>query len=91
MGSKEIMLNARKEIDEIDGRIIERISLRFQKCLEIGKEKQKTGEEILCRDRENEILLNVRKKSDKCFNDNILNIYEKILSESREIQKKIKD
>jgi chorismate mutase len=81
--------NLRKQIDEIDNKIIDSISIRFQLAKKIMHEKRKLKLKITDEKRESEVWENVRKLSNNHnINHNFINkLYCLIISESIRIQK----
>lgn len=90
---KKKLQNFRNQIDKIDRKILNLLNLRVSKSIKIGKIKKKLNESLLTRKREIEIFNNLKKENVGPFKDiNLINIYKKILSESRKLVKsKIKN
>jgi chorismate mutase len=79
----------RKQIDEIDRKIIELINRRAQAAQEIGKLKRDTSMPIYEPDREKIILENVQRTNQGPLSDlDLTQIYERIIDVMRNIQKK---
>jgi len=78
----------RKQIDEIDRRIIELLNRRAQAAHEIGKLKRNTSMPIYEPDREKIILENVQRGNQGPLSDlDLTQIYERIIDIMRNIQK----
>jgi len=79
----------RKQIDQIDTKIVELMVERFQVSKEIGEYKKEKGLEIRNEEREKELILNkintfkARNFSDEEF---VKEFFELIIRKSREIQ-----
>ena len=78
----------RKEIDKTDAEIAKLLAKRFELSLEASKTKN-----ALKRDekREKEIIEMVTSAVPEDMSENIGKIYEKLLAQSRQYQKKMKD
>ncbi|MCD6224910.1 MAG: prephenate dehydratase [Deltaproteobacteria bacterium] len=82
------ILEARKAIDEIDAEILDLINQRLLHAREIGRVKHEKGGRVLDNRREIEImdrLISLNKGPVR--NDTIIQIFQDIISESREIQR----
>jgi len=85
------ILEARKAIDEIDSKILDLINQRLLHAREIGRVKHDKGGKVLDNQREIEImdrLISLNKGPVR--NDTIIQIFQDIISESREIQRQQK-
>jgi len=80
------LIEFRKEIDTIDGKMIKLLEKRFEKSREIGKIKRENGFEIEDRQREKEIV-EKRISSSKLSREFIINLFDLIFKESKIIQK----
>lgn len=77
----------RKEIDEVDSEIVRLLAQRTRIAKKIGKLKAKAGISVIDPKREEEILKVACLNASADINDSsILNIYGRILQESRLIQ-----
>src|SRR5262249_50464914 len=78
----------RKQIDELDIRLVELLNRRAQAAQEIGKLKRNTSMPIYEPDRERTIFENVRKANRGPLPDSELrHVYERIIDVMRNIQK----
>jgi len=78
----------RKQIDEMDRRLVELISQRARAAHEIGKLKKTADLPIYEPDRERLVLENVRKLNPGPLSDReLLRIYERVMDVMRQIQK----
>ena len=78
----------RKQIDELDGRLVELLNQRARAAQEIGKLKRNTSMPIYEPDREKIIFENVRKANQGPLPDGELrHVYERIIDVMRNIQK----
>src|SRR5262245_32057635 len=78
----------RKQIDELDIRLVELLNRRAQAAQEIGKLKRNTSMPIYEPDRERTIFENVRKVNRGPLPDSELrHVYERIIDVMRNIQK----
>lgn len=78
----------RKQIDELDLRLVELLNRRARAACEIGKLKRNTNMPVYEPDRERIIFENVRKANRGPLPDNELcNVYERIIDVMRNIQK----
>ena len=75
----------RKEIDELDNKIIPLLEERMDKSLDVAEYKKANNVPVLNVERENQILCKMKEKSQKYGNE-IAQIYEAIMQVSREIQ-----
>ncbi len=81
--------NWREKIDEINLKILELLNERMNCVIEVGKIKKKKGISLYSADREEKIFEMLFKANDGLLDENnIRNIFEKIIDESRNIQKK---
>lgn len=75
----------RKNIDDIDKKIISLLDERLEVCKEIGKYKKENNLDVLDAKREEEKIKSI--KEDTCKNsDAIIDIYEKIMDVSKKVQ-----
>jgi len=78
----------RKQIDELDGRLVELLNQRARAAQEIGKLKRNTSMPIYEPDREKIIFENVRRANRGPLPDHELrHVYERIIDVMRNIQK----
>jgi chorismate mutase len=78
----------RKQIDEIDKKLVELLSQRAQAAHEIGKLKKTAGMPIYEPDREHSVFENVKKVNRGPLPDrDLLRIYERIIDIMRQIQR----
>jgi chorismate mutase len=78
----------RKQIDEIDKKLVELLSLRAQAAHEIGKLKKVAAMPIYEPDREHSVFENVKKINRGPLPDrDLLRIYERIIDIMRQIQR----
>lgn len=78
----------RRQIDEIDRKLVELLSLRAQAAHEIGKLKRGVGMPIYEPDREKIVFENARKWNAGPLPDrDLLRIYERIMDIMRQIQR----
>ncbi|MDD5237089.1 MAG: chorismate mutase, partial [Candidatus Omnitrophica bacterium] len=81
----------RKEIDRIDGSIVELLNQRAKFILKVGRIKNATGESIYSPARENEILKRLMKNSKGPLDKEALSaIYREIMSSALSLEKPIK-
>ena len=78
----------RREIDEIDARIVQLIAGRIRIAEEIGKEKRKRGIQIEDRERERVVLENVRSiaQGENISQEDLESIYRQIVTVSKGMQ-----
>lgn len=77
----------RKQIDELDRRLVELLNQRAQAAHEIGKLKRVAGMPIYEPDREQTVFENVRRANSGPLPDHdLLNIYERVMDIMRQIQ-----
>lgn len=77
----------RKELDDIDGRIVELYEQRMDVCRQVAEFKIETGKKVLDRQREGEKLDKVRSLAHNEFNETgIGELFEQIMSMSRKLQ-----
>lgn len=79
----------RREIDGIDEKITELLKARMTLSVKVAEYKLCHEMEIFVPEREERLLERVKKLSGDRFNAYILKIYESILAQSRECQRKI--
>ena len=81
--------NWRKKVDEINLKILELLNERTEYVVEIGKLKRRRGMSLYSAERENKIFETLSKVNRGPLEDkNIRNIFERIIDESRNIQRK---
>jgi len=79
----------RKEIDEIDKKILQLLNKRTKCVINIGKLKKQKGISLYSAKREDEILKLLLKQNKGPLKEiNIRNIFEKIIDESKIIESK---
>lgn len=84
------LLELRKRIDEIDGRIVELYEKRMDICREVAEYKIDNGKKVFDRQRETEKLETVKSLTHNDFNgQGIVELYEQIMSMSRKLQYKL--
>jgi len=78
----------RKQIDELDAKIVKLIAERIKIVEDIGKEKEKRGRQIEDTQREKRVLENVRRvaRQENVSQENIDSIYREIVTVSRGVQ-----
>jgi len=78
----------RKQIDELDARIVKIIAERMKIAGEVGREKRKQGNQIEDIEREKRVLENVRRiaQKEKVSQEDIEAIYRQIVTVSRSLQ-----
>lgn len=90
--SRELLEIIRSEVDEIDIEITELLNRRAQKSELIGRLKQMIGLANYSPAREKEIINNLLKlASPELGTSTLLRIFERIIDESRAIQKRVRD
>jgi len=78
----------RRQIDEIDRKLVELLSQRAKAAHEIGKLKRNIGMPIYEPDREKAVFENARKANSGPLSDrDLLRIYERIMDVMRQIQR----
>ena len=78
----------RRQIDEIDRKLVELLSQRAKAAHEIGKLKRNIGMPIYEPDREKAVFENARKVNSGALPDrDLLRIYERIMDVMRQIQR----
>ena len=78
----------RKQIDEIDARLVELLCERSRCVIEIGKIKRRQNLMVYDPDREEEILSRVtRNNRGPLENEALKRLFEKILDESRRVER----
>jgi len=81
--------NWRKKVDEINLKILELLNERTEYVIKIGKLKKQSGIPLYSAERENKIFETLSKVNKGPLEDkNIRNIFERIIDESRNIQRK---
>lgn len=76
----------RKDINDIDGKVIKLLNERFSLSKEVGSYKRAHGIKVFDKDREKEILEKI-KKENKDYGKFLTEIYEKIMNLSKDLQK----
>ena len=77
----------RKQLDEIDGKIVQLYEARMQVCEEVGAYKVGAGKKVLDRQRERNKLADVAARVSNAFNKKgIQELYEQLMSMSRKLQ-----
>lgn len=80
----------RKQIDRVDGEILDLLNKRLKLAKQIGKIKKLNKEDIYAPNREKEILLTlIRKNKGPLPNDELKNIFREIIKTSLLLQKKL--
>ena len=81
----------RRQIDQLDERLVELLSERAHCALEIGKLKQALGLEVYQPDREQQVLHHVRTHGKHTGSplegDAIVRVFERIIDEARRIER----
>lgn len=86
MPAKQDILKKRKQIDQIDSKILKLINERTKISLDIRKQKQLLNQPRFSPRREEEIIQNLFKQNDgPLYNEDIRDIYTKIMKISREL------
>lgn len=81
------LLELRKRIDEIDGKIVELYEKRMDICREVAEYKIDNGKKVFDRQRETEKLEKVKSLTHNEFNgQGIVELFEQIMSMSRKLQ-----
>lgn len=84
------LLDSRKEIDDIDDKIIELFERRMKICKDVAEYKLSTGKPVLDRKRELEKLRALgAKASDKFYGHGVEELFEQIMAMSRKMQYKL--
>jgi len=80
--------NLRKQIDEMDARIVKLIGERIQITRRIGQEKMETGKSIEDKSRESVVFEHVKKlaRTENLNPEEVERIYERIILASKEVQ-----
>ena len=78
----------RKKIDDIDKGIVKLLLLRFGIAKQIASYKKKNNIEVLDKNRELQIINNIKKRSDKKNQKFVVDIFENIIDYSKKIQSK---
>jgi chorismate mutase / prephenate dehydratase len=80
--------NLRKQIDEMDARIVKLIGERIQITRQIGKEKMETGQPIEDKSREQVVLVKVKNlaQAENLNPDEVEKIYQRIILASKDVQ-----
>lgn len=79
----------RKEINEIDDKLLELLQRRFDVAKKVGKYKLEKGLPVLDKQRENDIINSIAEKSN-FSKDFIEKFFNAIFEESRRLQEEIK-
>ena len=81
------LLELRKQIDDIDERIVELYEQRMEVCRKVAEYKIETGKKVFDRQRETEKLAKVKSLTHNDFNSHgIEELFEQIMSMSRKMQ-----
>lgn len=81
------LLELRRQIDEIDGQIVELYEKRMEICRRVAEYKISTGKKVFDRQREAEKLAKVRSMTHNEFNAcGVQELFEQIMSMSRKLQ-----
>ncbi len=84
------LLESRKEIDEIDDKIIKLFERRMEVCRDVADYKLKTGKPVLDRKRELEKIKTLKAKaSDEFYAHGVEELFEQIMAMSRKMQYKL--
>ncbi|MFC1562487.1 chorismate mutase [candidate division KSB1 bacterium] len=79
----------REKIDEINIKILELLNERIEYVIKVGKMKKQKGLPLYSAERENEIFEMLFKANKGHLEEkNIRNIFERIIDESRDLQRK---
>ena len=82
----------RKEIDEIDLKLVELLNRRSQCAIEIGRIKNKLNVEIYDPSREEAVIENVRRVSPgPLTKEAVQRLFERIVDESRRAQREVRN
>ena len=77
----------RSEIDEIDEKIVELLNRRARSALKIGRLKNEKDRDVTDRQREANVLAQIKRWNAGPFaDDQLARIYRRIISESKDIQ-----
>jgi chorismate mutase len=80
----------RRRIDEIDAQLVELLNRRSDCAIEIGRVKRALSMKIYSPDREKQVIENVRRlNSGPLDDDAIQRLFERIIDESRRIERVI--
>lgn len=78
----------RREIDELDERLVELLNARASRALQIGRIKEALGYEIYQPGREREVLAHVRRiNAGPLDDDAIARLFERIIDEARRLER----
>lgn len=84
------LLNIRKDIDEVDRKIVELYEKRMSLCKEVAEYKINTGKQVLDKTREKEKLESVKKLATTSFDErSVEELFKHLMSMSRKLQYKI--
>jgi len=77
----------RREIDQIDSKLLKLLNQRVEYAIEIGKIKRETGKQLLCQKREQSIMNRLREENHGPFTvESVQNIFEIIIDETRQVE-----
>lgn len=80
----------RKQLDEVDGKLIGLLEKRMDLCKQIGEEKKKLSKPVYDKAREEEKLKNVRRSTQNAeYADALADIFTSIMDESKKLQNKV--
>jgi monofunctional chorismate mutase len=86
----EDIVGLRKDIDSIDGKIVELFEKRMETVLKIAEYKRQNGIEILNRDREEEVIDKcINRLQNKNFTEPLEKLMKSLMEISREVQSNI--
>lgn len=81
----------RRKIDALDKVLVEVLNQRARISVSIGRLKKQSGTDVLCSDREKQVVNNILSHNGGPISDeSLLKIYDSILDESRKIQNELK-
>jgi chorismate mutase len=82
----------RREIDELDERLVALLNARAARALDIGRLKEALGYEIYQPDREREVLAHVKDINPGPLDDDaIVRLFERIIDEARRLEREAKE
>lgn len=82
----ESIIQHRSQLNKMDNQIIQLLSKRFIISNEIGNIKKNNNIGVTDGSREQEIYNNISRDNTISNNDNIVNVYKQIITESKKIQ-----
>jgi len=78
----------RREIDELDERLVELLNARAARALAIGRLKEEIGMQVYQPERERTVLAHVRSvNAGPLDNDAITRLFERIIDEARRLER----